>query len=119
MVPSGSVPEPASVTLAAAATVWSGPALAVGFWFGVAGAAVTLMTTSSVAVPPRLSVTVRRKPSATLLLWLGAVKVGLAALALLSVTVVPEVCVQAKLAMVPSGSVPEPASVTLAAEATV
>ena len=94
--------------------------MAVGFWFGVGvGVPVTLTITSSALVPPRLSVTVRRNVSATFVVVVGAVKLTVAVLALLSVTAVPETCVQAKLAMVPSGSVPVPVRLTAAAEATV
>jgi hypothetical protein len=76
------------------------------------------VTVSAVLVPPWLSVTVKLKVRLELLEATGAVNVGPAIEVLLSVTEEPAVCVQAYEAMLPSESVPDPASVTAAPAAT-
>ena len=108
---------PFSVTASPSTTVWSSPALAVG---AVLLLAVIVTVSAAEVLPP--AVTVRLKVSVTV--WpafrVGAVKVGLAAVALLSVTVVPAVCVQAYVSASFSGSLlPLPSSVTDWALATV
>ena len=81
---------PSRVAVAPSATRWSGPALAVG-----AALSATVTVTVSLAVSPPGSVTVRLKVRVALPVTVGAAKVGLAVLALLSVTVVPAVWLQA------------------------
>ena len=92
---------PSSVTEAPESTVWSAPASAVG---GSLFCTVT-DTVSAVEASPPGSVTVRLKVSVSLADTAGAVKVGEAALALFSVTVVPTVWVQAWVRVRFSGSV--------------
>ena len=115
MSPSGSLPDPASVTVVRSSAVWSLPASAVGAPL----TCPTVTVTSSVALSEP-SLTVNRNVSAVLTVTSGAVNVGDAALVLLSVTVGPAVCVQAWLTLSPSGSeLPEPSSVTVAPSSTV
>ena len=117
--PSGSLLAlPSRVAVAPSATVWSAPALAVGARLFVAVTTVTV--TVSVAVIPPGSVTVRVKVSAASLDRVdGAVKVGLAATVLLSVTVgVPPVWVQEYVSVWFSGSLLAlPSRVTVAPSA--
>ena len=109
---------PSRVTVAPVASVRSGPALAVG---AVLFAAVgTVTVTVSVAVSPPGSVTVSVKVSTASLARLeGAVKVGCAAVVLLSVTLAPAVWAQAKVRVWLSGSeLALPSRVTAAPSAT-
>ena len=90
MSPSGSLlPEPSRVTLAPGFTVWSGPASASGVRLGT-----TVIVTVSVALSvPAL--TVRVNTRAVDVVTVGAVNVGLAVVAPVSVTVgVPLVWLQ-------------------------
>ena len=82
---------PSRVTAALSATVWSAPALAAGAVL----LPTVIVTVSAVETSPPGSVTVRLKTRSVFDATAGAVKVGLAAVALDSVTFVPEVWVQA------------------------
>ena len=109
--PSGSVlPLPSRVTEAPSPTERSFPAFAVG------GAlyARTVTVTVSLADRPPESVTVNRNVRTASVVTCGVVKVGVAVLAPLRVTLGdPPVCVHAKVSAPPSGSVlPPPSSVT-------
>ena len=76
MVPSASDEFcPSRVTWSPTVAVWSKPASAVGAWFS-ASAGRTVTRTMSVAVPPRLSVTWRRKVSTVFWVTAGAVKLA-------------------------------------------
>ena len=81
--------DPSRVTLAPDATVWSGPAFAVGAWLV---AALTVMVTVSVALTVP-SLTVRVKTSEVCVETVGAVKVAVALVASVRVTLgEPLVC---------------------------
>ena len=86
--PSGSVPEPDSVTVAPAVTDWSGPAFATGARLG------DPMLTSTVSVSLNVpSLTVRVNVRVVAVATDGAVKVGLTVVGPVSVTAgVPLVC---------------------------
>ena len=103
--------------MAASATRWSAPASARG---AVLFRTVIVTASAAEVLPP--AVTVRLKVSASV--WpeatVGAVKVGCWAVALLRVTVVPPVWVQAQVSVSPSGSLlPLPSSVAGRPPATV
>ena len=85
------------------------PAFAVGARFTF----FTVIVTSSVSEPPWLSRTVSRNVRAVLAVTSGAVNVGDATLELLSVTLGPARWLHEYLRGSPSGSLPEPASVTV------
>ncbi len=103
MVPSVSVPEPESDTDEVGSVIdWSVPAFAVGAVFE---ALFTVTETSSVAVAPPLSVTVRRntyEPAARPVTFVDAEEADAI------VADPPDTLVHAYEAMVPSESVPEP-----------
>src|SRR5210317_1579577 len=113
MPSSGSVLAlPSSVTSEPSLTARSGPASAIGGWFGGA-TGLTLTATESVPVAPSLSVTVSRKTSVSAATTIGAVKVAISVSAPASVTAVPLVCVQSYAVILPSGStLALPSSVT-------
>ena len=83
---------PSRVTTAASATVWSGPALAVG---AVLFCTVIVTVSAADVLPPAVTVRLKVSVSVAFPVTVGAVKVGRCALVLLSVTFVPAVCVQA------------------------
>src|SRR5712671_4403128 len=105
--PSGSaLALPSSETAAPEATAWSGPAFAIGAGFG-GGSALTVICTVEGAELAFRSLTTSEKvriagawPKGTA----GAVKVGVAELALESVTIGPAVCVHLNVKARPAGS---------------
>ena len=102
MSPSASLlPEPSSVTVTGGLTLWSAPASATGAVFAAGGTTTTVTVSVLLSVP---SLTATLKVNMVFAVTVGAVNVGLAAVVLLSVTVVPEDCVHAYVKVSPSAS---------------
>ena len=115
--PSGSVPEPDNVTVAPSATEdWSVPALAVGASL-VPGVIDTDTVSAAELLDPAVTIKLNWRVAFEVTTC-GAVNVGEAAVVELKVTVRPPVWVHAYESVSPSGSEPEPDSVTVAPSAT-